>query len=100
MTKRFCESCNKGKKRVFTKYARKHCEGAAEMDLELEKVKKQCILSLAFSRSKKIHINVDSIAGKVVWLRDCLSVPLLSVSRSREVFDCIDIIKAHEFGTS
>ncbi|CCG82689.1 putative Transcriptional corepressor Cyc8 [Taphrina deformans PYCC 5710] len=109
LKRRFYKSWYKSKKKAFTKYAKKHAEGAAPVSRELERIKKYCtvVRVLAHTQVRKtplkqkkahlmeIQVNGGSIADKVEFAKSNFekTIDIKSVFETDEMIDIIGVTK-------
>lgn len=109
LKRRFYKNWYKSKKRAFTKYSKKHADGAAPISRELERIKKYCtvVRVLAHTQTSKIglvqkkanlmeiQVNGGSIADKVDFAHSNFekSVDVKSVFEADEMIDIIGVTK-------
>jgi len=111
--RRFYKNWYRSKKKAFTKYAKKHSEGAKEVSRELERIKKYCqvvraivhtqIKSVKIGQKKahimEIQLNGGTVAQKVDWAREHFEqkISVGSVFEQDEMIDVIGVTKGHGF---
>ncbi|RKP09621.1 60S ribosomal protein L3 [Thamnocephalis sphaerospora] len=111
--RRFYKNWYRSKKKAFTKYAKKHADGAKPVERELERIKKYCTVVRVITHTqirkvkigqKKAHImevqlNGGSIADKVNWAREHFekTVEVGSVFEQDEMIDVIGVTKGKGF---
>jgi len=111
--RRFYKNWYKSKKKAFTKYAKKHAEGAKDIAKELERIKKYCqvvrvlahtqILKIKIRQKKahlmEIQINGGTIREKVDWAKEHFEkeVDISKVFEQDEVIDVIGVTKGKGF---
>ncbi|OQR98574.1 60S ribosomal protein L3 [Achlya hypogyna] len=111
--RRFYKNWYKSKKKAFTKYAKKYTEKPAEIENELNRMKKYCqvIRVIAHTqirkvklRQKKAHlleiqVNGGSIAEKVDFAKALFEkqVPVASVFSQDEMIDICGVTKGHGY---
>jgi len=113
LRRRFYKNWYRSKKKAFTKYAKKHSEGAKEVSRELERIKKYCQVVRAIVHTqvksvkigqKKAHImeiqlNGGTIPQKVDWAREHFEqkINFGSVFEQDEMIDVMGVTKGHGF---
>ncbi|ODQ50759.1 60S ribosomal protein L3-B [Saitoella complicata NRRL Y-17804] len=113
LKRRFYKNWYKSKKKAFTKYAKKHAEGAQAVTRELERIKKYCqvVRVLAHSQVRKtplvqkkahlmeVQVNGGSISQKVDWAREHFekTVDINAVFEQDEMIDVIGVTKGKGF---
>lgn len=111
--RRFYKNWYKSKKKAFTKYAKKHADGASDINTELERVKKHCsvVRLLVHTQIRKIkiaqkrahlmevQINGGSIEEKVDYSKGLFERPIdiNAVFSKDEMIDAIGVTKGHGF---
>ncbi|KAK9720723.1 60S ribosomal protein L3 [Basidiobolus ranarum] len=111
--RRFYKSWYRSKKKAFTKYAKKHADGAKPILRELERIKKYCsvVRVIAHTQIRKVNIgqkkahlaeiqlNGGSIAQKVDWAREHFekTVDVTSVFEQDEMVDVVGVTKGKGF---
>ncbi|CAG8555180.1 11708_t:CDS:2 [Acaulospora colombiana] len=111
--RRFYKNWYRSKKKAFTKYAKKHADGAKDILKELERIKKYCQVVRVLTHTqirkvkigqKKAHlmeiqVNGGSIAEKVEWARSHFEkeIDIHSVFEQDEVIDVIGVSKGKGF---
>ena len=111
--RRFYKNWYKSKKKAFTKYAKKHAEGAKDIAKELERIKKYCqvvrvlahtqILKIKIRQKKahlmEIQLNGGTIQEKVDWAKEHFEkeVDISKVFEQDEVIDIIGVTKGKGF---
>ncbi|ORX97326.1 60S ribosomal protein L3 [Basidiobolus meristosporus CBS 931.73] len=111
--RRFYKNWYRSKKKAFTKYAKKHADGAKPILRELERIKKYCTVVRVLAHTqvrkvkigqKKAHIaeiqlNGGSVAQKVEWAQEHFekTVDVSSVFEQDEMIDVIGVTKGKGF---
>ncbi|KAI9229397.1 MAG: 60S ribosomal protein L3 [Piptocephalis tieghemiana] len=111
--RRFYKNWYRSKKKAFTKYAKKHAEGAKPILRELERIRKYCSVVRVIAHTqvrkvglgqKKAHVmeiqlNGGSVSDKVNWAHEHFEkeVPVSSIFEQDEMIDVIGITKGHGF---
>jgi large subunit ribosomal protein L3e len=111
--RRFYKNWYRSKKKAFTRYAKKHADGAKDIQKELERIKKYCqvVRVLAHTQIRKvkigqkkahlmeIQVNGGSIQEKVDWARGHFEkeTNINSVFEQDEVIDVIGVTKGKGF---
>ncbi|KAK9718484.1 60S ribosomal protein L3 [Basidiobolus ranarum] len=111
--RRFYKNWYRSKKKAFTKYAKKHADGAKPILRELERIKKYCsvVRVIAHTQVRKVNIgqkkahiaeiqlNGGSVAQKVDWAREHFekTVDVKSVFEQDEMIDVIGVTKGKGF---
>eukprot|EP00743_Colponemidia_sp_Colp-15_P000004 GILK01000006.1.p1 GENE.GILK01000006.1~~GILK01000006.1.p1 ORF type:complete len:414 (-),score=77.21 GILK01000006.1:641-1840(-) len=111
--RRFFKNWFKSKKKAFTKYAKKHANGGAEIQAELNRIKNYCsvVRVLAHTQIKKIklrqkkahimeiQVNGGSVSQKVDFAVALFekSVPIDAVFAENEMIDIIGVTKGKGF---
>lgn len=111
--RRFYKNWYKSKKKAFTKYAKKHAEGASDINTELERIVKHCtvvrllvhtqIRKIKIAQKKahlmEVQINGGSVADKVEYAKELFERPIdvKAVFQKDEMIDCIAVTKGHGF---
>ncbi|ORX93058.1 60S ribosomal protein L3 [Basidiobolus meristosporus CBS 931.73] len=111
--RRFYKNWYRSKKKAFTKYAKKHADGAKPILRELERIKKYCTVVRVLAHTqvrkvkigqKKAHIaeiqlNGGSVSQKVEWAQEHFekTVDVSSVFEQDEMIDVIGVTKGKGF---
>jgi len=111
--RRFYKNWYKSKKKAFTKYAKRHADGAKDITKELERIKKYCqvvrvlahtqILKIKIRQKKahlmEIQLNGGTIQEKVDWAKEHFEkdVDISKVFEQDEVIDIIGVTKGKGF---
>lgn len=111
--RRFYKNWYKSKKKAFTKYAKKHADGASDINEELDRIVKHCsvVRLLVHTQIRKIkiqqkrahlmevQINGGSVSDKVEYAKGLFERPIdvKSVFSKDEMIDCIGVTKGHGF---
>lgn len=111
--RRFYKNWYKSKKKAFTKYAKKHADGASDIETELERIKKHCSvvrllvhtqirkIKLAQKRAHlmEVQINGGSIEAKVDYAKGLFEreIEIKGIFDKDEMIDCIGVTKGHGF---
>lgn len=111
--RRFYKNWYKSKKKAFTKYAKKHADGAKDIKEELERMKQTCTVIRVIThtqvkklnlRMKKaniveIQVNGGSISDKVDWAYENFEkeISVSSVFATNEMIDTCGVTKGRGF---
>ena len=111
--RRFYKNWYSCKKKAFTKYAKKHADGAADINTELARIVKHCavVRLLVHTQMRKVkigqkkahlmevQINGGSVADKVDFAKNLFEreIKVDSVFSQDEMIDCIGVTKGHGF---
>jgi large subunit ribosomal protein L3e len=111
--RRFYKNWYRSKKKAFTKYAKANAADNANVDEQLERIKKYCQVVRVIVhtqpkrvklRQKKAHvmeiqINGGNVSDKVDFSKGLFEkqVPVTSVFSKDEMIDCLGITKGHGF---
>ncbi|CAG8705825.1 15080_t:CDS:2 [Acaulospora morrowiae] len=111
--RRFYKNWYRSKKKAFTRYAKKHAEGAKDINKELERIKKYCqvVRVLAHTQIRKvkigqkkahlmeIQVNGGTISEKVDFAKSHFEkeIDICSVFEQDEVIDVIGVTKGKGF---
>lgn len=113
LKRRMYRNWYRSKKKAFTRYAKKHADGAKPIADQLERIKKYCQVVRVIIHTqvkmvklgqKKAHVmevqlNGGSIAQKVDWAREHFekTVDVASVFEQDEMVDVIGVTRGHGF---
>ncbi len=111
--RRFYKNWYSCKKKAFTKYAKKHADGASDIKEELARIVKHCavVRLLVHTQMRKvkigqkkahlmeIQINGGSVADKVEFAKNLFEreIKVDTVFDKDEMIDCIGVTKGHGF---
>ena len=111
--RRFYKNWYKSKKKAFTKYAKKHAEGASDIDEELQRIVKHCsvvrllihtqIRKVKLAQKKahlmEVQINGGTIEQKVEYAKGLFEreIDINAVFSKDEMIDAIGVTKGHGF---
>ncbi|KAI8926618.1 60S ribosomal protein L3, partial [Entophlyctis helioformis] len=113
LKRRFYKNWYHSKKKAFTKYAKKHADGAKPIEQQLERIQKYCqvvrviihtqISKVAIGQKKahvmEVQLNGGSVADKVNWAKEHFekTIEVGSVFEQDEMIDVIGVTKGHGF---
>ncbi|KAL7753965.1 60S ribosomal protein L3 [Sorochytrium milnesiophthora] len=111
--RRFYKNWYKSKRKAFTRYARKYAHGAADINRDLQRIKKYCqvVRVLAHTQVRKlnhgqkkahmleIQLNGGTVAQKVDWAKEHFEkqIEVSSVFEQDENIDVIGVTKGKGF---